>query len=87
MLPHFVYTIYKYTIYLSCLPKIYVLIKNFTVIFGNMIRNLMLIEFADAIRSNMMAPVIGRNARNIRIIYVPFGVFFAIDNKWEQHVM
>lgn len=45
----------------------------------------MLIEFADAIGSNMMAPVIGRNARNIRIIYVLFGVF-SIDN-WEEHVM
>lgn len=74
VLPHFVND--KYTIYLSSLPKIYVLIKNFSFIFGHMIRNLMLIEFADAIRSNMMAPVIGRNARNIRIIYVLFGGFF-----------
>lgn len=49
------------------LPKIYVLIKHFWVIFGEMIRHLMLIEFADdddddAIRSNMMALVNDRNA-------------------------
>lgn len=44
----------------------------------------MLIELADdgdAIRSNMMAPVNGRNVCNIRIIYVAFGLFLTFNGN------